>query len=107
MKITVSQLRKIIREEVVRSLRLTEGEQKVSADDFNTAAEEAGVEYRATEDVTISPGDGGSTLKEKGQQISGIKKGQIHPDDVKYILQSLGLISKGPKQYGSPGVGGG
>ena len=104
MKITVSQLRRIIREEVIR---LTGKEKVISAGEFNAAAKKVDVDYVATGDVTVVPGDGGNTLLVGGEQITGIKPGQIHPDDVKYILRALDPHSRGPKQYGSPGMGGG
>jgi hypothetical protein len=110
MKITVSQLRRIIREEVVRSLRLTEAPQQkvVSADDFNEALEkyDPNIEYRATEDVTVEMGDGGFTLKTGGDRISGTDK-ELSPEVTREIVSLLGLTSRGPKQYGSPGMGGG
>jgi hypothetical protein len=101
MKISINQLRQIIREEVVRSLRLIEvNMMKMKSDDFNAAAKKAYVNVTVYSDVEIESGDGGVSFYQDGKLM------KLSPEDARDIYIAHTGRTRLPVGRGERGGGG-
>jgi hypothetical protein len=98
MKISINQLRQIIREEVARSLSLTEVNM-MKSDDFNAAAKKANVKVTVDSDVEIEKGDGGVAFKQDGKLM------KLRPEDARDIYVAHTNLTKRPAGRGVMGGG--